>query len=94
MVDISPEQASAQQLGLQIGKVMNAYELYAGGELLGRVGKFPPLAEVDYDRKKVFALPAVAIGEDGSLYLAIRYIYKVWVTGSCGFYRRWFWHRC
>ncbi|MEH6611733.1 MAG: diguanylate cyclase [Halioglobus sp.] len=72
MVDISPEQADAEQLGLQIGKVMNAYELYAGGELLGRVGKFPPLAEIDYDRKKVFALPASAIGEDGSLVLALR----------------------
>ncbi|MFT6955557.1 MAG: diguanylate cyclase (GGDEF)-like protein [Halieaceae bacterium] len=72
MVDLAQEQAAGEQLGLQIGKVMNAYELYAGGELLGHVGKFPPLAEIDYDREKVFVLPASAIGEDGSLVLALR----------------------
>ena len=64
--------ANSQQLGVRIGKVMNAYELYAGGKLLGGVGKLPPLAEINYDRQKVHVLPLSAIAEDGTLVLAMR----------------------
>lgn len=69
--DAEPE-AYAEQLGVRIGKVMNAYELYAGGRLLGGVGRLPPLAEINYDRQKVYTLPYNAIADDGTLTLALR----------------------
>ena len=72
------------QLGLRLGKVISAYELYAGGRLLGGVGKLPPLSELKYDRQKVFSLPAGAVGADGSLVLALR----VW-GGPDGLARAW-----
>ncbi|MBE9537747.1 MAG: diguanylate cyclase [Proteobacteria bacterium] len=59
-------------LGVRMGKVLNAYQLYAGGELIGEVGKMPPLSEVNYDRKRVFAIPPSAIAVDGTLVLALR----------------------
>jgi diguanylate cyclase (GGDEF)-like protein len=64
--------ANGQQLGVRVGKVMNAYELYAGGNLLGGVGQLPPLAEIDYDRLKVYLLPLSAVADDGTLVLAMR----------------------
>lgn len=60
------------QLGMTMGKVMSAYELYAGGQLLGAVGKLPPLSEVNYDRKMAFKIPRGAIDETGKLVLAMR----------------------
>jgi diguanylate cyclase (GGDEF)-like protein len=64
--------AYGEQLGIRMGKVMNAYELYAGGRLLGGVGRLPPLAEINYDRQKVYTLPNNAIADDGTLTLALR----------------------
>lgn len=60
------------KLGLGIGKVLSAYEVYAGGRLLGGVGKLPPLSEINYDREMVYQLPLSAIGEDGTLVIALR----------------------
>ena len=57
------------QLAVRMGKVLSAYELYAGGELMGGVGSMPPLSEVTYDRERVFQIPASAVGEDGTLVL-------------------------
>ena len=37
-----------------MGKVLNAYELFAGGQLIGGVGKLPPLSKVNYDRTRVY----------------------------------------
>ena len=59
-------------LGLRIGMVHDAYELYAGGQLLGGVGRLPPLSEVQYDREAVYHLPPGAIAADGTLVLALR----------------------
>lgn len=60
------------ELAVSIGKVLSAYELYAGGELLGGVGKLPPLGEITYDRQQVFAIPPGALSVDGRLVLAMR----------------------
>jgi diguanylate cyclase (GGDEF)-like protein len=60
------------QLGVRLGKVLSAYEIYAGGQLLGGAGRLPPVGEVDYDRKRVYQLPHSAFGEDGRLLLALR----------------------
>ena len=59
-------------LAVQLGHVLSAYELYAGGELVGSVGKFPPLSEILYDRERVFSIPPSAVDEQGRLVLALR----------------------
>ncbi len=76
-LDLS-EVADRSQLAVRIGEVLRAYEFYAGGRLPGGVGKLPPLGELDYDRQRVYPLPADAIGEDGRLTLALR----VWGGGD------------
>lgn len=59
-------------LAVRMGKVLSAYEIYAGGKLLGGVGKLPPLSEVDYDRQRVYRIPLEAISQNGTLVLALR----------------------
>lgn len=59
-------------LGLRLGPVMSAYELYANGQLLGGAGRLPPFAAVDYDREMLFGLPAELVGPGGELVLALR----------------------
>lgn len=72
--DVSPTEKRKylSHLGVSIGKVMSAYELYAGGELLGGIGKLPPLSETNYDRIRVYPIPASAVAADDSLVLALR----------------------
>ncbi len=67
----APEAAS-HHVGVQIGKILSAYELYAGGQLIGGVGKMPPHAQANYDRVRVFAIPATAVSPEGKLVLALR----------------------
>ncbi len=59
-------------LGLAIGKVDSAYEVFAGGVHLGGVGGLPPRERVEYDRHALYRVPAAAVGDDGSLTIAIR----------------------
>jgi signal transduction histidine kinase/CheY-like chemotaxis protein/HPt (histidine-containing phosphotransfer) domain-containing protein len=64
------------RLGLTLGKVDGAYEVYAGGRRLGGVGRLPPRPLFAYDRHALYAVPADAVGPDGRLVLALR----VWKT--------------
>ena len=73
-----------EQLGIRIGKVLSAYELYAGGKLLGGRGKLPPLSEPDYDQEHIYPLPTSAIAADGTVVIALR----VW-GGEGGIPARW-----
>lgn len=59
-------------LGLTLGKINSAYQIYAGGRLLGGVGRLPPNGRVDYDQHRVYAIPPEAIDDDGHLILALR----------------------
>jgi diguanylate cyclase (GGDEF)-like protein len=59
-------------LGVNIGKVHSAYELYAGGILLGGVGKLPPNPEMLFDRYRTFPIPRAAVDADGRVDLALR----------------------
>ncbi len=59
-------------LGIRLGKILSAYEIYANGRLLGGVGRLPPIARVDYDREKVYHLPRDLVGPAGELVLALR----------------------
>ncbi|MCZ6828176.1 MAG: GGDEF domain-containing protein, partial [Gammaproteobacteria bacterium] len=59
-------------LGITLGKIHSAYELYAGGVLLGGVGKLPPNPEMVYDRYHTFPIPRAALDEEGRVNLAVR----------------------
>ncbi|WP_187275970.1 sensor domain-containing diguanylate cyclase [Parahaliea aestuarii] len=61
-------------LGVQLGQVLNAYELYLGGKRIGGVGRLPPSTAtgINYDRKQIFPVPRSALSEEGELVLAIR----------------------
>ncbi len=64
--------SDAADLAVRMGKVLSAYELYAGGRLIGGVGKLPPLGEISYDRTRVLAIPTATLAADGRLVLAMR----------------------
>jgi signal transduction histidine kinase/CheY-like chemotaxis protein len=70
-VDRSPL-GSSSELAILVSKVDSAYELYAGGTLLGGVGRLPPDPRMDYDRHRLYIVPASAIDSDGTLALAFR----------------------
>lgn len=59
-------------LGLTLGKVNSAYEVYVGGQRLGGVGALPPEGTVDFERHQVLAIPPDAIDADGHLVIALR----------------------
>jgi signal transduction histidine kinase/CheY-like chemotaxis protein len=59
-------------LGLALGAVDSAYELYLGGRRVGGVGALPPQARIDYDRRAVYPVPPDAIEADGRLVVAVR----------------------
>ncbi len=59
-------------LGVTLGNVMSAYELYAGGERIGGVGSLGDRPIAIYDKRSTFAIPRSAIAEDGTLVLALR----------------------
>ncbi len=70
--DPAPARRSELRLGVTIGKVESAYELYANGVRLGGAGRLPPEPRMDYDRHRTYAVPPQAIGADGRLVLALR----------------------
>ncbi len=59
-------------LGLKIGRVYSAFELYAGGQLVGVRGGMPPNASPDWDRDIVVRVPPESISKEGRLVLALR----------------------
>ena len=60
------------RLGINIGRVFSAYELYANGIFIGSVGKFQPNGQASYDQEATFDLPRHALNENGSTVIALR----------------------
>jgi signal transduction histidine kinase/CheY-like chemotaxis protein/HPt (histidine-containing phosphotransfer) domain-containing protein len=60
------------RVGVTLGKIDSAYEIYAGGEKLGGVGALPPAPRLEYDRHRTYGVPHGAIGPNGELVLALR----------------------
>ncbi|HEX4956182.1 MAG TPA: ATP-binding protein [Thermoanaerobaculia bacterium] len=74
----------AADLAVTLGKVNSAYQLWAGGRMVGEVGRLPPEPEIDYDRHLTYPLPTDLVAPDGTLTLALR-VWKSPVTrGSVG----------
>jgi signal transduction histidine kinase/HPt (histidine-containing phosphotransfer) domain-containing protein/ActR/RegA family two-component response regulator len=74
----SPSERAKLRLGLWLGKIDSAYEVYAGGVRLGGVGSLPPSPRIDYDRHAVYPIPADLVDPQGRLVIAIR----AWKDGS------------
>jgi signal transduction histidine kinase/DNA-binding response OmpR family regulator len=68
-------------VGVTLGKVDSAYEIYANGRWLGGVGSLPPAPRAEYDRHATWLIPADVIGPDGRVVLALR-VWKSPITNS------------
>jgi len=67
-------------LGLRIGAIRSAYEVYVGGHYLGGIGALPPAPRISYDKLAVYPIPKALLNEDGSLVIALR----VWGGSDLG----------
>lgn len=80
---IDPKQLSRfeqQDLGIQIGAVRSAYEIYINGQLVGGVGKLPPASEINYDQLRVYRISPDLISANNKLVVALR----VWGGSDLG----------
>lgn len=66
------DRAALHRLGLSLGKIHSAYELYVDGKLLGGAGRFPPDPLPVSDQKRIFPIPPSAVDADGTLLIAVR----------------------
>ena len=69
---LTQSQIADLRLGVTIGKVDSAYEVFAGGRRLGGVGVMPPNPRLDYDQHRIYEIPAAAIRDDGRVLVALR----------------------
>ncbi len=69
---LSREQRQRLRLGVTIGKVDSAYEIFAGGQRLGGVGTMPPAPRMAYDRHGTYEVPWQAVDAGGRLVIALR----------------------
>ncbi len=61
-----------QPIGLSLGKIDSAYEVFAGGRKIGSVGRLPPNPQMMYDRHGIYVVPASTREADGSVLIALR----------------------
>ncbi|MFN7977594.1 MAG: diguanylate cyclase [Vicinamibacterales bacterium] len=61
-----------EPLALALGKIDSAYEVYVGGRRLGGAGQLPPAPAMEYDRHRLYVIPASTREPDGSLVVALR----------------------
>jgi diguanylate cyclase (GGDEF)-like protein len=71
-VRVASQWPSDELLGVTLGKIDSAYELYVGGRRLGGVGALPPAPRMEYDRHRTFSIPPAAREPDGSVAIALR----------------------
>jgi len=75
-IDLDLDDVSVQQqlgsLGITLGAITSAYEVYVGGALLGGVGGLPPQQKIVYDQHKTYPVPRSAVDDSGRLVLALR----------------------
>ena len=67
-------------LGITLGEVTSAYEVYAGGAKIGGVGKLPPQPVANYNATQTWSIPTSAVSASGKLVLALR----VWRDPAIG----------
>ncbi|MFT5560622.1 MAG: diguanylate cyclase (GGDEF)-like protein [Candidatus Azotimanducaceae bacterium] len=69
---ISAADLPLQDLGIQMGAVRNAYQIFAGGQLLGGVGALPPAEDTNYDQLSVYRIPPNLVNDNLEVVIAIR----------------------
>ncbi|MEH6587074.1 MAG: ATP-binding protein [Halioglobus sp.] len=81
-LDLNSASVSKQlgALGVTLGEVTSAYEVYAGGTKIGGVGRLPPRPVANYNAIKTWSIPASAVSASGELVLALR----VWRDPAIG----------
>jgi diguanylate cyclase (GGDEF)-like protein len=65
-------QKALDQLGISLGKIHSAYEMYVNGKLLRGAGRLPPDPAIVYDRIRTTAIPRSAIDDQGRMTVAVR----------------------
>ncbi len=68
----TPEERARLRLGLVLGKIDSAYEVFAGGVPLGGVGRLPPNPVINYDRHAIYPIASDLISPSGRLVIALR----------------------
>ena len=63
---------ASEIVGVIIGKVDSAYEIYIGGRLVGGVGRLPPDPAPEYDRHSIHTVTPDMRAPDGSFPVALR----------------------
>jgi diguanylate cyclase (GGDEF)-like protein len=63
---------AGEMLGVTLGKIDSAYEVYVGGTKLGGIGALPPAPRMEYDRHRTYSIPPPARNADGSITIALR----------------------
>lgn len=61
-----------EDLGIQIGAIRNAYELYVNGQKLGGVGALPPNPQTNYDELRVYHIPTSLTANQEAIAVALR----------------------
>lgn len=69
---ISVNGLKPSDIGIRIGAIRNAYEIYIGGTLQGGVGSLPPNPIVNYDRLAAYRVPESAIPDSEMIVIALR----------------------
>lgn len=69
---ISVDGLPLQDLGIRIGAVRNAYQIFAGGQLLGGVGALPPAEATNYDQLSVYRIPPNLVNDNLEVKIALR----------------------
>ena len=73
------------RMGITLGGIDSAYEVFAGGHKLGGVGKMPPAAPAyNYDRHATYPIPTTALDAQGRLVLALRVLKSPETRSSVG----------
>ncbi|MFT7243590.1 MAG: diguanylate cyclase (GGDEF)-like protein [Candidatus Azotimanducaceae bacterium] len=69
---ISVEGLPLQDLGIRMGAVRNAYQIFADGKLLGGIGALPPAEDINYDQLGVYRIPPSLVSDNLEVTIAIR----------------------
>ena len=70
--------AGQKNLALLIPGIRDSYAVYANGDLIGQIGKFPPHPAVIEEHNQIFHIPPSSAGAGGTIVFAVR----VWSSPS------------
>jgi AraC-like DNA-binding protein len=78
-----PSDEPVRALGVRLGKISDADEVYFNGALIGKSGQFPPHQVSAYDKKRLYEIPVQLIrpGEDNVLAVRVQGLFEHNVSG-------------